>query len=336
MKVAVTGIKPTQEPHLGNYFGAIRPAQQLVEDHRGIFFIADYHALTTIRDPEALRTHVYDVAASWLACGLDPDRVLLFRQSDVPEHCELAWVLSCLLATGQLERGHAYKDALARGESPNAGIFNYPVLMAADILLYDADRVPVGRDQVQHLELARDAAARLNHLYGDDLVKVPEALISEAPLVPGLDGRKMSKSYGNTIPLFAPAAQLQSTVMKIVTGSEGLDEPKEAEGSSVFQLYSLVASEEAQREMATRLRQGGYGWGHAKQALAAALETQLAPLREHYQYLRRDEANLDALLEQGAKQARQIARRTMRRIRSAIGIGPAPSANFDKTVRMKL
>ena len=199
VKTSLTGIKPTGVPHLGNYLGAIRPALRLADDHRSIYFIADYHALTTERDPQRLQQQVYDVAAAWLACGLDPKRTLLYRQSDVIEVFELAWVFACVVATGQLERGHAYKDALAQG-SPNAGIFNYPLLMAADIVLYGADLVPVGKDQVQHLELARDIAVRVNHLYGEGTVVVPEALITEAPLVPGTDGRKMSKSSTTRFP----------------------------------------------------------------------------------------------------------------------------------------
>src|SRR5690349_7732670 len=222
-QVSLTGIKPTGSKvtaqgggliHLGNYFGAIRPALRLAERYETIYFVADYHALTTQRDPQALRDNIYDVAATWLACGLDPERTLLFRQSAVPEVFELSWVLGCFIATGQLERGHAYKDALSEGESPNAGIFNYPLLMAADILLYDTQVVPIGADQKQHLELARDVAVRLNHRYGEGTVVVPEALVTEAPLVPGDDGRKMSKSYGNTIALFAPTKVLRDGIMK--------------------------------------------------------------------------------------------------------------------------
>ena len=232
VKTSLTGIKPTHLPHLGNYLGAIRPALSLVDHYRTLYFIADYHALTTVRDPDALREYVRDVAATWLACGLDPDRTLLYRQSDVPEVFELTWVLSCLLATGQLERGHAYKDALARGESPNAGIFNYPLLMAADILLYDTDVVPIGRDQKQHLELTRDVATRLNHLYGEGTLVVPEALISDAPLVPGTDGEKMSKSKGNGIPLFEPPKVWLAMETKGALGSPLFQRPSETSVSA--------------------------------------------------------------------------------------------------------
>ena len=266
MKTSLTGIKPTNNPHLGNYLGAIRPALALARSYRTLYFIADYHALTTVRDPALLRQYTRDVTAAWIASGLDPAQTLLYRQSDVREVFELAWVLSCLLATGQLERGHAYKAALDRGEAPSAGVFNYPVLMAADILLYDAHVVPVGEDQRQHIELTRDVAKRLNHLYGEGTLVVPEALVDDAPLVPGTDGEKMSKSRGNALPLFAPASELRKAVMRIATSSEPLEAPKEPEGSVVYRLYRQVAPARAD-EMATKLRAGGYGWGHAKQDL---------------------------------------------------------------------
>ncbi len=319
MKTSLTGIKPTHIPHLGNYLGAIRPAIKLAETYRSAYFIADYHGLTTLKDAERLREHTYDVAAVWLAAGLDPDKTILFRQSDVIEVFELTWVLACTIATGQLERGHAYKDALARGESPNAGIFNYPVLMAADILLYDTAVVPVGADQRQHLEVARDVAVRVNHLFGEGTVVVPEAVIADAPLVPGTDGEKMSKSRGNGIQPFGPTKELKNTVMKIVTGSETLEQPKEPAGT-VVELYKLVATPEQIAEMEQKLRAGGYGWGHAKAALFDVLEAEFKPRREKFLALRADEAHLDAILAEGATKARTIARRTMDRVRKAVGI----------------
>jgi tryptophanyl-tRNA synthetase len=327
--VSLTGIKPTGAKsssehgavHLGNYFGAIRPALRLTERYETMYFVADYHALTTQRDPSTLRNNIYDVAATWLACGLDPSRTLLFRQSAVPEVFELAWVLACFIATGQLERGHAFKEALTEGDSPNAGIFNYPVLMAADILLYDTQVVPVGADQKQHLEVTRDVAVRINHHYGEGTLVVPEALLTEAPLVLGDDGRKMSKSYGNTIPLFTPQKALREGVMKFKSDSAPLEAPKEPKGASVFELYELVADQAQAAEMARKLRAGGYGWGHAKQELVAALEAHLAPLRERYLELRSDEARIDETLANGADKARVIARRTLARVRGAIGIG---------------
>ena len=334
VKTSLTGIKPTNTPHLGNYLGAIRPALELARSYRSLYFIADYHALTTMREPAALQASVYDVAATWLASGLEPQRTILFRQSAVPEVFELGWVLSCMLATGQLERGHSYKDALAKGEAPNAGVFYYPVLMAADILLYDTDMVPVGKDQKQHVELCRDVAQRVNHLFGDGTLVVPEVHVGEAPLVPGVDGQKMSKSRGNGIPLFAPAKALRKTVMTIQTGSESLEEPKDPEPSTVYQLCKQVAPEAAEA-MATELRKGGYGWGHAKQALYEALEAELGPRREHYQALRADERALDQVLANGAERARAVAQRTMARVRRAVGITPPTSQDLKQTVRLK-
>jgi tryptophanyl-tRNA synthetase len=319
VKTSLTGIRPTSTPHLGNYLGAIRPALELAKTYRTFYFIADYHAFNSVHDPKRLKQYIYDVAATWLAAGLDPDKTVFFRQSAVPEVHELAWILGCLISTGQLERGHSYKDAIEKGQSPNAGVFNYPLLMAADIVLYDTNVVPVGRDQKQHLEVARDLALRFNHLFGETLV-VPEPLIRSEVLVPGLDGRKMSKSYGNTVPLFAPPKELKSAIMKIVTGSEPLEAPKEAEGTTVFAVYKMVATEEQSAALAQKLRAGNYGWGHAKQELFDVLEAELAPKRERYLALRADEAGLDRVLAEGAERARVVARQTMDRVRRAIGI----------------
>jgi len=319
VKTSLTGIKPTHIPHLGNYLGAIRPALRLADDFRTLYFIADYHALTTVRDRDAMQSHVRDVAATWLASGLDPAKTIFFRQSSVPEVFELSWILSCILATGQLERGHAYKDALDKGEAPNAGTFYYPVLMAADILLYDAHVVPIGKDQKQHVEICRDLAQRMNHLFGDGTLVVPEAMITEAPLVPGLDGTKMSKSKGNAIPLFATSKELRKTIMGIVSGSEALEAPKDPDSSIVYQLFEQIAPEAAPA-MAEKLRAGGYGWGHAKQELFEAIDAELAPRREVFERYRNDEAQLDALLEEGAAKARAIAHGTIARVRRAVGI----------------
>jgi tryptophanyl-tRNA synthetase len=320
VKRSLTGIKPTGSIHVGNYLGAMRPAIQIVESYEStLYFIADYHALTHVHDRAALNRMVYDVAAAWLAVGLDPERTLLYRQAAVTEVFELTWILSCVIATGQLERGVAYKDALAKGESPNAGVFNYPVLMAADIIMMDSNVVPVGRDQRQHLELARDVAVRFNHVFGEDVLVVPEAVVQDEVLVPGLDGRKMSKSYGNVIPLFGTAKELKKAVMSIVTGSESLEAPKEPDGT-LFTLYRQIAGEEKADVLASKLRAGGYGWGHAKQDLLAALESELGPARERYNALRADEDKLDQILEHGAERARKIAQNTLGRVRHAIGI----------------
>jgi tryptophanyl-tRNA synthetase len=326
-KVSLTGIKPTGarseaggSVHLGNYLGAIGPAIALTERYDALYFIADYHALTTQRDPDALHSNVYDIAATWIACGLDPSRSGLFRQSDVPEVFELMWVLACLTATGQLERGHAYKDGTARGEAVNAGVFNYPLLMAADIVLYDTNVVPIGADQKQHLELTRDIAMRVNHHYGEGTLVVPEAVISEAPVVLGSDGQKMSKSYGNTIPLFCSSDVLRKAVLKYKSDSSALDEPKVPEGAPVFELYKQIATPAQTAELAGKLRAGGFGWGHAKQTLFEVLDARIAPMRERYEALRADEAALDRVLAEGAQRARARAERVMTRVRAASGI----------------
>lgn len=321
MTRSLTGIKPTGTIHVGNFLGAMRPALELVDKYdSSLYFIADYHALTSVQDKRVLSATIYDVAAAWLAVGLDPERTLLYRQSAIVEVFELTWIFACLIATGQLERGHSYKDALAKGLSPNAGIFNYPVLMAADIILFDTDVVPVGRDQKQHLEIARDVAVRFNHVFGEGVLVVPESVIQEDVLVPGVDGQKMSKSYDNVIPLFGSQKELKKAVMGIVTGSEPLEAPKEPEGTTVFTLYRQVAGETKASELAAKLRAGNYGWGHAKLELVDALEEALGPMRERYRSLRGDEAELDKLLAHGAERARVIARATMERVRDAVGI----------------
>jgi tryptophanyl-tRNA synthetase len=324
--VSLTGIKPTGQRteggsvHLGNYLGAVAPAIALTERYDALYFIADYHALTTQRDAGALRSNTFDIAATWIACGLDPERAILFRQSDVIEVFELTWVLACMTATGQLERGHAYKDALTKDAAPNAGIFNYPLLMAADIVLYDTNVVPIGADQKQHLELTRDIATRVNHHYGEGTLVVPEALISEAPVVLGPDGQKMSKSYGNTIPLFASSDQLRKAVLKYKSDSTPLEEPKVPEGAVVYEMFKQVATPAQTEELAAKLRAGGFGWGHAKQALFEVLDARLTPMREKYLALRADEAHLEKVLAHGADRARERAQRVMQRVRLATGI----------------
>jgi tryptophanyl-tRNA synthetase len=328
----LTGIKPTGTPHLGNWLAAIRPAIDLANtpDTRAVYFIADYHALTSVQEPKALQTLTYDVAATWLALGLDPGRTLLYRQSDVAEILELCWILACLTTKGWMNKAHAYKAAvdrnLASGEPDgdagiNMGLYTYPVLMAADILLFDTDVVPVGRDQVQHVEIARDIAQRFNHLYGD-VLRLPVAQVNDSvSVIPGLDGRKMSKSYGNVVPLFLSARQLRRTLNRIVTDSSPPEAPKDPESSNIFQIYRAAATEEQTLALAERYRRG-IGWGEAKAALFELLDEALAPARERYAALMADPAHIDALLDRGAAQARTIARRTLDRVRTAIGIGP--------------
>jgi tryptophanyl-tRNA synthetase len=326
----LTGIKPTGSPHIGNLLGAIRPALRLAnEGLEAMYFIADYHALTTVNDAAELRHLTYEVAATWLAMGLDPDKTVFYRQSDIPEIFELAWIFSCFTSKGWMNKAHAYKaivaDAEKRGEDPDAGInmgiYSYPVLMAADIITFDIDLVPVGKDQVQHVEIARDIALRINHVYGKgkDVLRLPQAKIDETTaIVPGLDGRKMSKSYNNAIPLFAAPKQMKKIVNQIVTDSRPPEEPKEPEGT-IFELFKAVATPDEVRALAERYR-AGIGWGDAKKALLDRLEQEVGPARVTYDALMADTSKIDALLAQGAAKARVTARATLDRVRTAIGI----------------
>ncbi|MCP4809075.1 MAG: tryptophan--tRNA ligase [Proteobacteria bacterium] len=323
-KRALTGIQPSGVPHIGNLKGMIEPALQLQETHEPFYFIASYHALTSTKDATLLRDYQREAALSFLAFGLDPDVTSLFLQQDVPEVCELSWILGCHVNTGVLERAHAYKAARDAGREINAGTFNYPILMAADILIYDSHAVPVGKDQKQHVEMARDMAAGMNHRYGAEIFVLPEPLIkAEVATVPGLDGRKMSKSYGNTLPLFLPPKKLRKLVMKIVTDSKGVDEAKDPGSCNVFALYELFATADEQADLADRYRAGGLGYGHAKQALFEAMDRFLAEPRERYAELSADPEQVDRVLAQGAEKARGIAQHTMSRVRGAIGLGPA-------------
>ena len=331
-KVSLTGIKPTGEPHLGNLIGAIRPALKLAEEYDSIYFIADYHALTSERDPAAFRHYTRAVAAAWVAAGLDPDRTIFYRQSDVPEIFELTWIMSCVTGKGLMNRAHAYKAARDRnveaGEEPdfgiNMGLFNYPVLMAVDILIMESDVVPVGRDQLQHVEYAADIAGSFNHLYGSSYrFTIPEAIIPEADTahtVPGIDGRKMSKSYDNTLPLFLPENQLKKLVRRIPTDSTPVEEPKDPDSSTVFQILEHFATPEVIADTRKRLEAGGVGWGELKSQLFEVLNTELAPLRERYTELMEPGSDLDKYLAEGAAKARERAGRVLRSVRGAIGI----------------
>ena len=328
VKRILTGIKPTGIPHIGNYLGAIRPALALASlpDTTAMYFIADYHALTTIHDGKQLDHLTREVAATWIAFGLDPEKTLFYRQSDVPETFELAWVLACFTPKGWMNKMHAYKAHLDASKEEdkdagiNIGIYTYPILMAADILLFDTDFVPVGKDQVQHVEIARDMAQRLNHTYKRELLRLPSAKVDEqTATVIGLDGRKMSKSYDNTIPLLAPAKQLRKTVMKIVTDSTPPEAPKDPDKSVIFDLYKLFATPAQVAELRTRY-QTGIGWGDAKGALADVLEATVAEPRKIYDELIADRPRLDALLARGAEQARAYAGPVLARVRDAIGM----------------
>jgi tryptophanyl-tRNA synthetase len=317
---ALTGIKPTGQPHVGNLLGAIRPALALVDDHDSFYFVASYHALTTVHDRAAMQDSVLDVAATWLACGLDPDRTTLWAQQDVPEVCELTWVLACIASKSSLDKAHAFKDAVGKGFDPTVGLFNYPMLMAADILAFDSDVVPVGRDQKQHLEMARDLALRFNHVFGDTL-RVPEPLILDAvATVPGIDGQKMSKSYDNHIPLFLPQKQLRKRVMQIVTDSTPMEAPKDPTTCNVFALYRLFAAPDQVADLDRRYRAGGLGYGHAKQELFEVMDQALSEPRAVYEALRADPDRLRDVLARGAARARPVARATLDRVRDRIGL----------------
>lgn len=320
---ALSGIKPTGMPHIGNYLGMIRPAIALQETHEAFYFIADYHALTTERSADAMRKHSLDIAATFLALGLDPARATLYRQSDVPEVLELAWILGCVTNMGFLERAHVYKAAADKGEANllPVGTFYYPVLMAADILIYDSDVVPVGKDQVQHVEMAQDMAQRLNSAYGEGTMKRPEPLVRrETETVVGTDGRKMSKSYDNTVPLFMAPKPLKKTIMAIVTDSAPVEAPKDPETNSIFQLYRLFATAEETDALAARFRAGGLGYGTAKQALLDVLERELGPARARYEELCKDPGELERVLREGAARARAVAAPVMDRVRARVGL----------------
>lgn len=316
----LTGIQPSGAPHLGNYFGAMRQVCDLQKKGECYLFIADYHALTTNPEPEQLRERIVGLALDFLACGVDVDKTVFFRQSAVPEVCELMWLLNTVTPLGFLERAHSYKDKIAKGFMPNNGLFSYPVLMAADILLYGADLVPVGKDQKQHLEITRDLAVKFNNEYGE-IFTVPDGYIPEqVAVVPGLDGQKMSKSYNNTIPIFAPEKALRKTIMNIVTDCKGLEEPKDPDSCNVVALYRLFASEAELEEMKARYRAGNYGYGHAKQALFEKMWEFFAPMRARRAEL---EANMDfvyELLRKNGAKARETAAAMMDKVRQAVGL----------------
>ena len=317
----LSGIQPSGILHIGNYFGMMRPAIELQNEGETFYFIADYHALTSLRDPRALRENSMRVALDFLACGLDPKRAALFRQSDVSQVPELAWILSTIAPMGLLERAHSYKDKLARGLAPTVGLFSYPVLMAADILIYDSDAVPVGKDQKQHIEITRDLAVKINETYGQ-VFKLPEPRINpDTQVVPGLDGQKMSKSYGNNIDIFGDENETRKRVMNIVTDSTPVEAPKDPEKSTIVQLYSLFASKDEIANMRERFKRGGTGYGDFKKELFAKLWEYFAPMRKRREGILRDKGYIDNVLARGAKRANEIAGQVMERVRKAIGLG---------------
>lgn len=318
---SLTGVKPTGDIHLGNVLGAVMPALALQERYTAYYFIADYHALTTARDAEKVRNASREVAATYLAFGLDVENHVLFRQSDIPEVCELAWILGCQVGSGVIERGHAVKAARDGGYDITAGTMFYPILMAADILLYDSNIVPVGKDQKQHVEIARDIAESVNHHYGEGTLVVPEVSIQpDVGVVPGIDGRKMSKSYNNGITAWQTPKKLRKACMRIVTDSTPMEEPKDPETDNVFALYKLFATPEQQEDLAARYRAGGLGYGHAKQELFEVIDALLADKRPVYDHWMSHPDELDALLAAGGDRARATAQARMRIVRERVGL----------------
>ena len=316
----LSGIQPSGVLHIGNYFGMMRQAIALQDEGETFYFIANYHALTSLRDPVALRDNCHRVALDFLACGFDPNRGALFMQTDVPQVTELAWILSTVAPMGLLERAHSYKDKLARGLPATVGLFGYPILMAADILIYDSDIVPVGKDQKQHIEITRDLAIKINETYGQ-VFKLPEPRIQVATeVVPGIDGQKMSKSYGNNIDIFGDEKETRKRVMSIVTDSTPVEASKDPDKSTIVQLYSLFASKQEIETMRERFKKGGTGYGDFKKQLFEKLWEYFAPMRKRREEIQRDKSYIDGVLAKGAKQANQIADQVMARVRKAVGL----------------
>jgi tryptophanyl-tRNA synthetase len=322
----LSGIQPSGVLHIGNYFGMMKPAIALQAEGEALYFIADYHALTSLRDPDALRENCRRVALDFLACGLDPERATLFRHSGVPQVTELAWILSTVAPMGLLERATSYKNKLARGLAATVGLFSYPILMAADILIYDSDVVPVGKDQKQHIEITRDLAVKMNEIFGQSepdgrIFRLPDARIQPATeTVPGIDGQKMSKSYGNNIDIFGDEKEMRKRVMSIVTDSTPVEAPKDPAKSTIFKLYSLVASKNEIATMREKFLKGGTGYGDFKKELFEKLWEYFAPMRKRREEILADEAYIDNVLENGATRANEIAEQVMKRVRDAVGL----------------
>ncbi|MCX6993559.1 MAG: tryptophan--tRNA ligase [Kiritimatiellaeota bacterium] len=317
---ALSGIQPSGKLHVGNYFGMMKPALELQEKGETFYFIANYHALTSVNEAEALRAGTRDVALDFLACGLDPERTVFYRQSDIPEVHELAWLLSIVTPLSLLERCHSYKDKVAKGVPANHGLFAYPVLMAADILAVQADVVPVGQDQKQHVEVTRDIAIKFNQKFGETF-KIPAPMIrASVAVVPGLDGQKMSKSYNNTIELFAPQADTRKAIMRIVTDSKTVAEPKDPTACNIFKLYSLFATDTEREAMAARYRAGGLGYGEVKKALYEHFQAYFEPFRQRREEFQKNPERVEQILQRGAARAREELRKTLKAARRAVGL----------------
>lgn len=329
-EVVLTGVKPTGMPHLGNYMGAIKPAIDMASKagKESWLFIADYHSLTALHDANTMNHMIYEVAATWLACGLDPEKTVIYRQSHIPELFELNWILACVSPKGLMNRAHAYKAKVQENQEQNRedldhgvnmGLYTYPILMSADILMFNATHVPVGQDQVQHVEIARDLAEKFNRTFGD-FITLPNAVVSgEVKTVPGIDGRKMSKSYDNHIPLFEDSKKMRKRVMKIVTDSTPPEEPKDPNNSLLFDLYKLFATQEEIEILRGKYEQG-IGWGYVKEDLFQVLERKFSPLREKYNDLMNNKDEIDRILNHGAERARAVASKNLQQLRKAIGL----------------
>jgi len=324
MARVLTGVQSTGRPHFGNIMGAILPAIEMAgnPENEAFLFIADMHSLTQIKDAKELHANTMATATAWLACGLDPEKTFFYRQSDVPETTELTWYLMCHFPFQRLSLAHSFKDKADRLQDVNSGLFTYPMLMAADILLYDAELVPVGKDQLQHLEFTRDVASRFNHKMGEVFVIPKEWIQDDTMLIPGIDGEKMSKSRNNFIDIFLPEKELKKQIMKIVTDTKGLDDEKDPETCNIFALYRLLATEEQQVVMRENYKTKGYGYGHAKTALLELILTRFEKERERYNYFEANPAEVDAILAKGAERARNIAREILNRVRKSVGFYP--------------
>ncbi len=319
----LSGIQPSGKLHIGNFFGAMRQYLRLQEQgHQCFYFIANYHAMTSVTTADTLQDYTKEIARGYLAVGIDPEKAVFFRQSDVPEVCELTWILSCITPMGLLQRCVSYKDKVDQGLAPNHGLFCYPVLMASDILIYESNLVPVGQDQKQHLEVTRDIAIKFNNTYGEILTLPEPYILPETAVVPGLDGRKMSKSYDNTLELFESASQTKKKIMRIVTDSTPVEDPKDPDKCTVFALLKLFTSEEETKDWQQRYRQGGMGYGEAKKRLAELAVQYLEPFRQQYQKFVQDDSYVEDVLREGGKKARLAAQQLMDKVRSATGITP--------------
>lgn len=321
MKTILSGIQPSGKLHIGNYFGAMRQHIRMQDEGDAFYFLANYHSLTSINEGDLLKQYTLDVVLDYLALGLDPDKATFFAQSDVPQTTELAWILGCLTPVSLMEKGVAYKDKVANGLSANVGLFSYPILQAADILIYHSDLVPVGEDQKQNIEICRDLAGKLNRAYDQELLRIPEDyIVKSVATVPGVDGRKMSKSYGNTIDIFDEGKSLKKTVMSVKTDSTPLEDPKDPDTCNVFALIRLFADDQKREEVAENYRAGGYGYGHAKKELLGLIEGYFAEARERRKELEKDMGYVHDVLREGGRKARERAETVMEPIREATGL----------------